>query len=76
MAKSIATDDTLLYHGTKSEIKKRFLCPSPLIGVETSSIVVELAPLLHAQAEKAIDDFNNFAVLMYYCIMDIGYKFH
>ena len=77
VAQSIATDDTSLYHGTKSEIKKRFPpCPSPLIGVEQSSIVVELSPFIHTQAEKAVDDFNDFAVLMYYRIMDIGYKFH
>ena len=76
VAHSLAADNTSLYHGTKSEIKKRFQsCPLPVIDAQSNAIIIELSPIIFRHAEKTISTFNDFAVLIYYKILDIGLNF-
>ena len=75
VTQSLADDKTSLYHGTKSEIKKRFKqCTPPVINTENSAIIVELSPIVFRYSERLINSFNDFAVLIYYKVMDIAFN--
>ena len=81
VAQSLADDKTSLYHGTKSEIKKRFKqCTPPVINTvelspKCSAIIVELSPIVFRYNERLMNSFNDFAVLIYYKVMDIAFNF-
>ena len=60
----------------KSEIKKRFKqCTPPVINTENSAIIVELSPIVFRYSERLINSFNDFAVPIYYEVMDIAFNF-
>ena len=74
VAHSIAEDDFRLYHGTKSTMKDHFnKCPEPDTN-EQSTTIVELSPIVFKYSETQVDTFNDFAVLLYYRIMELGYS--
>ena len=61
VAQSLADDKTSLYHGTKSEIKKRLpKCLPPVIDMQTSAIIIELSPVVFRQADKLVNNFNEY----------------
>ena len=66
-----------LYHGSKSDITKRFPSPTstaPIYNPEDKlSIVLEMSPLIKAKAysthTSSLTNFGEFSVLMYYDVM-------
>ena len=76
---SIALDDSTLYHGVKSKIKDRFQSTAePLPNMDQSSaIIIELSPVVFRLAGRdGISNFNEFAVKIYYHLMEIGKGYH
>ena len=59
---SLAEDQTSLYLGTKSEVKKQLkIFPPTDVDMQKSAIIIELSPVV--LAKKAVNNFNDFAVL-------------
>ena len=67
-----------LYHGSKSDITKRFTTSAaPTFDPESmSAIVIEMSPLIKAKAyatqANGITTFGEFSLLLYYEVMKLG----
>ena len=69
-SQSLAADSNTLYHGTKSDILKRFSqisSPEPSIS---SAILIELSPILRLDFNA--DTFLSFSLKVYRHIIDLG----
>ena len=75
-AQSIYNNSGTLYHGTKSDILKRFeqstLFPTPS---EYSAVVVDLSGIIKVKAGAACSTFNEFASVVYNHIIYLGDRF-
>ena len=77
VAQSIAEDSRKLYHGTKSDILKRFgISGKSMNDHNESSIIIELSPVIKAKSSSSCTTFNDFAVIIYNHVMyySSGYK--
>ena len=63
-------DEETLYHGTKSDILKRFETTQPMQPQSKSVILIELSPLLRRNFNA--DTFLTYAQRLYYFILDMG----
>ena len=78
IAQSISDGRHNLYHGTKSEITKRFEESEKIItNISTkNAIVIELSAIIKAKAKSLCSTFNGFAEEVYASIMFLakGYE--
>ena len=66
-----------MYNGSKSSIQERPpSCQQPIIS-ETyrDVIIVEAAPILHKLSNVSADNFYEFAVVFYKCVIRLGEGF-
>ena len=76
IAKSISTDSRSLYHGSKSDILKRFEKePQPKIHGNSSALVVDLSKIVKIIGQQTFRTFKEFATNMYKHMMGLGVEF-
>ena len=75
-AQSIPTDSRSLYHGSKSDILKRFEKETqPKIQGNNSALVVDLWVIVHIKRQQTFRTFKEFATNAYKHIMSLGVEF-
>ena len=72
VTQSLAADSSTLYHGNKAKMKDRFepCIPPPLDG--NSAIIIELSPIIFRFAQRNVSNFQEFATVIYYHLMELG----
>ena len=77
IAKSISTDSRSLYHGSKSDILKRFEKETqPKIHGNNSALVVDLSVVLKIIGQQTFRTFKEFATNVYKHMMSLGVEFN
>ena len=76
---SLAVAYDKMYHGTKSDIKKRFVSQKEVSLIPTrskSAIVIEMAPLIHSMSFIESSSFSDFALILYRQVIKLarGYQ--
>ena len=69
---SLAVNENMMYHGTKSSIKDRMqLCHKPDIETSSrSSLIIEMSPIIHKFSGINVDTYHDFAYVLYrYCLI-------
>ena len=75
IAQSISTDSRSLYHGSKSDILKRFEKETqPKIQGNNSALVVDLSVIVHIKRQQTFRTFKEFATNSYKH-MSLGVEF-
>ena len=74
---SLTPDGVSLYHGTKSDITKRFTSEESLMEHDgKSALVIEMSPVIRAKSiSLGIECFSDFAVIIYNHIMKLSHGY-
>ena len=75
---SLTPDGLSLYHGTKSDITKRFISQDNLPEYDCkSAIILEMSPIIHAKScSTGIECFSDFAVILYHEIIKLSHGYN
>ena len=76
IAQSISTDSRSLYHGSKSDILKRFEKETQAkMRGNNSALVVDLSVIVKIIGQQMFRTFKEFATIVYKHIMSLGVEF-
>lgn len=72
---SLTPDGISLYHGTKSDISKRFISDDSIQEYDgKSAIVLEMSPIIRAKScSSGVESFSDFAVIIYNEIVKLSH---